>query len=175
MSLDTTPKSETADSFVDVATADSYLGTRRGYAAAWAAYNTTAKETWLRWATQLLDACFIWPGVVTSLYQALGWPRVGVTDKESRWVNQDTIPNVVQYATAELAFALSLVDRTTLPALIGQGFSEADVGPIKIVVDKSQIAPLIPPLVTTLLETIGAELDAGAQWSGSRVVRLIRA
>jgi hypothetical protein len=103
MALNSTAKSETAESYGSVADADSYFSDRG--MAAWAALSTTQKEQALRRATEFLDRYYgdRWLGEKTTQPQALDWPRVGVT--EDGWlISSEEIPRRVQRATFEAAY-----------------------------------------------------------------------
>lgn len=99
MALDSTSGGASAESYLSVADADTYWSNRAD--ATWAAADTADKEAALRKATQYLDATYIWPGVIAATSQALGWPRLYVTDHEEREING--IPTLIEQAAAELA------------------------------------------------------------------------
>ena len=64
-----------ADAYVSVADADAYFAARS--IAAWAAFDTTAKEVAIRAGTQWLDDTYrgLWKGFRTHDVQSLAWPR----------------------------------------------------------------------------------------------------
>jgi len=95
-----------ANSYVSVATADSYFSARNN--TAWAAYSTPVKEAALLYACQWLDARYAWPGTISSDTQALSWPREGVTDSDGRIIDLDAIPTALKDAQCEAAAAHAL-------------------------------------------------------------------
>jgi hypothetical protein len=114
MHLDATPASPTANSYVRVEVASDLLAGRR-HAEPW--FQVSPSEPFLPppgarqaqcliWATQLLDEQVNWFGVPLTREQALAWPQTGQVDQYGRWVDQHTIPLVVQRATAFYALAL---------------------------------------------------------------------
>lgn len=90
-----------AESYISVTDTDTYF-TNVGNAS-WTG-TTAVKEAALRKATQYLDATYSWIGSILDDDQALGWPRVGVTDKDGRDL-EDQVPVLIERATAELALA----------------------------------------------------------------------
>jgi hypothetical protein len=85
----------------------------------WKAVDTTKedgaklkrKEQALRLATQILTN-HRYLGLITSITQPLAWPRSCVRDREGRQVPENTIPQVIKQATAELALILLREDLT---------------------------------------------------------------
>lgn len=131
MSLNATPGSMTANSYVTVAQASGYLAERL-HAELWfvpdeRSAGTTLpvwslanplswpndfgiRETALIWATHRLDEQVEWFGRPRTLTQALAWPMSGQLDRYGRWESQDTIPVTIQRVTAYYALEL-LQDR----------------------------------------------------------------
>lgn len=67
-----------------------------------AALSATEQENLIKRATRFLDSSYTFKGEVTSVAQALAWPRTSVEDKEGRTIASDAIPPGVEYATFEL-------------------------------------------------------------------------
>jgi len=112
MTIDATVGGVSSDSYIDVATADTYH-TLRLHNTEWAAASTSDKEVALKWATRILEGqC--WTGTKADIVtpQALQWPRIEVEDPDENVLASTTIPVFLQYATAELAWQLLIADRT---------------------------------------------------------------
>jgi len=114
-----------ANSYVDVADADSYLRTR-ARATAWDALDLATKRGRLIQASQYLDATCAWRGDPVSSSQTMGWPRSGVLDKNGTAVDNDIVPTAVVNATIEVAVAGEITTEASRVAL------EETVGPISV-------------------------------------------
>lgn len=168
-----TPKATNANSYVDVATADAHLDERL-YVSDWTDASTDDKERALIWATRLLDDLMDWKGTPRTNDQALRWPRSGVFDRDQvQWFDEDTIPEPLEIATAELGLELLKRDRSAEPDLLGQGFREAKLGSLEVVVDRKQVLDLIPRNILSLIMVFGDPLP-GATSSGMRVLDVER-
>lgn len=110
--LITTPGSSTANAYVSLAVADQYHLDRPSVKTTWATATTDQKTAAILWATVLMDRSFEWEGSVVNTIQRLLWPRAGLADV-NYWTPLDitTIPQLVQYATAEFARQLLVTDR----------------------------------------------------------------
>lgn len=170
--LITTPKAVDANAYITEAEADDYLDNYRLYTSVWDAADSPTHEKVILWATGLLDRSFDFVGNVTDYYQALRWPRVGVYDDDGRYVNQDTIPNIIKQCCAILAAELVKSDRSAVPALISLGFREAKVGPLSVTVDPRLTLPLIPDFIVNWMGAYGSV--RGTATVGSKVVSLSR-
>ncbi len=101
--------SATADSYVDVAFADTYVVTYMGSSPHWVAISpaisTATKERALQNATMYLDNAYkmLWQGLSVSSTQALSFPRSGVINAEGRTLSSTTIPLNLKRATVEAA------------------------------------------------------------------------
>lgn len=110
------------DTFITLADANTYHAARL-HADAWTAPIGTndngdpiplpdaTKEAALRMATAMLNR-HRYAGRITSITQALAWPRTGVTDPEGRPIPSSGIPAALAHATAELALYLLRHDLT---------------------------------------------------------------
>ena len=104
------------------------------------------KESALIWATSVLDCYMDWNGTKTGNCnaQVLRWPRTGVIDYDGCQLDANTIPQALKDLTAETALYLLTRNLSTDPALLGLGFSKAEIpGPIKVEVDSRQVIPII--------------------------------
>lgn len=96
----------TAESYISVADAATYLTAAYGTApASWTAATTATKEAALRAAARWIDARYSWPGqcLVLDPAQALAWPRAGAIDREGRTVDAASVPQRIKDSTCEAA------------------------------------------------------------------------
>ena len=131
------------------------------------------KEKALVWATTLLDSVMIWNGTQRTTTQRLGWPRSGVVDPAGNSYDYDTIPELLEIGTAELALVLLERNKFALPGILGQGLKEAKLGPMTVKVDSTQQEDVIPQNILAILSPLG-HLEPEAD-VGSRVMALWRA
>jgi len=164
-----TAKATNANSYVDVATAATYLSGRPN-TTAWDNASTDDQTIACIAATMRLET-EVWQGSRTTSTQRLAWPRSGVTDFEG-WPlengNIDTIPVLIQNATAELALALlqtpTLLERNALDA-----FTSLAVPGVSLDTRGSALAgAVLPPMVRRMLATVR---EAGSGGSGVLLVR----
>lgn len=94
----------TAESYISVAAADTYIADYKGADATWDAATASAKEVAARQATQYLDNSYFWKGENYSSTQSLYWPRNFVYD--DRDVLIEGLPVRVARATAEVMFLI---------------------------------------------------------------------
>jgi hypothetical protein len=121
------------NSYVEVATADTYFVTRID-SATWDAAATALKEEALVTATQIIDNN-PWIGAAVSSSQALAWPRKNVIYFDNRMgqsitVANTVIPNLVKVAVYEQA--LHLLNNEDLLAQTVQTFETISVGSISL-------------------------------------------
>lgn len=158
-----------ANSFASVAGADSYYDTVPTtwlHAVQWAAAIQTTKERFLVKATDLIRALFKFSGYRVSSTQRLPFPRYDL------WVDgvelpYDEVPEMLIFATAELAGKLMLADRTIDPATLGIKALAVDV--IKIEFDRSDRAEVLPESVLTLLSDLGEAVGGDGMITLERV------
>jgi len=173
MTLDATPKSATANSYVTVARANTILTEEWLNAKGWTATSSTpTREAALIMATTLMDLSFSYNGSPTTDTQALRLPRVGLSGPDGFYLSYDLIPAIAERACALLANYLLTSDRLADPALVGLGFSSASVGPLSVTVDKAQVKDIIPRDVVLLMTPIAA-LENSAS-SGLKIIKLER-
>lgn len=174
VTLISTPASANANAYADVTVGGSYLLENRLFVTKWVAATADEKASALIWATFVLDIAFDWFGTKRTTDQALRFPRSGIQDADSRWLNYDTIPRLLEKATAELALFLLTTNRVADPGLLGKGISALSVGPISITVSPEAVFQLIPDYIVLMLSPLG-EPKPGALGGAGGVVKLVRA
>ena len=125
----------TSESYVSVATADTYHSARGN--AAWAALAVAAKEAALRQATDYMLQVYRgnWKGFRAVALQALDWPRQSVLKHDgvlNEYVSYNSVPLEVQFACASLALRAAT---QTLNPDIEQGKVSETVGQISVSYD----------------------------------------
>lgn len=133
MALVTTPGDASADSYADLAEANTYNANRL-HAAAWIAATDPTKEAGLRWAAILLDGNpRSWSGAQAASTQALRWPRTGMATRDGFAIpstGATSIPKSLKDAQSEFARQLIGTDRTTDNAIINQNITELKAGSV---------------------------------------------
>jgi hypothetical protein len=165
-----TAKSATANSYSTIADADTYHESHP-YAETWDNATDDEKCRALVTATRLLDVWFDWFGHVTTLTQALLWPRRGVhkpgisdvaQDSGSNDWNEpfgvlldpDVIPVRIRDAVAELARQLLDGDRTADSDQETQNLRALRVGPVALDFGTAVAKP-IPDSVMVMVSALG--------------------
>lgn len=175
--LNATDKDPAQNAYCTAAYAIAYLQQFRDPAnansAAFLVLATANQEALIIWASAMLDQIMDWRGFKRSLTQGMRWPRSGVQTADFYWYDYDVTPAEVKQATAALAAELTLKNRINEPGLLGQGFSDLTIGPIKLKVDKTEILPLVPMYILAMLQYVGDVFGLGE--GGTRTVRLVRA
>jgi hypothetical protein len=166
MSLDATVNGANSDSFITVATADTYFSNHL-YSSTWDAGSTANKEKALKMATRILDEKCAWSGTRATSTQALGWGRTDVY-YDGISVSSTTIPVQIANATAEFAGHLLAKDLTVNAE--GKGLSSIKVGDIELDFDKSDTAGVMPDIVQEMLRGWGI-IYARAKFGSVAVVR----
>lgn len=143
------------DSFVSVATADSYMA-KRIDVAAWDEATLQMKEQALATATSLLNY-LPWVGMSTSEEQSLAFPRTGIYFDPvlGRRVMLSGIPRRIEEATCELAYHLlmndGLLDETG-------DLSSLQVGDVSL--GNLRKPPVFPSVVSNLIRPLRRNLNA---------------
>ena len=150
MAFDATVKGTNATSFVTLADSNTYFTDRLG-TTTWTATSDADKQKGLIMSSRYLDQ-LAYRGERTSRTQALSFPRRYLPDPDSSdlywgqnirlrsgYMDEDTIPNRITYATCELAQLLiaspSLVDDPSL-----RQFKELEVtGVVKLVINGTSL------------------------------------
>lgn len=167
MSLDATPGSASANSYLTVAEADAYHNTSL-YASAWTSATTENKERALITATRILDEKISWVGFKATAEQALAWGRTNVVD-DGYDVPSTIIPLPVKNATAEFAKHLLITDSTAQPD--SKGLNRIKVGTVELDFDKTDTADVLPDIVQDMLNGWGNIHTRG----GFKVMKVERA
>lgn len=128
------------------------------HAVKWAAANQASRELYLVRASDLILTEVKWGGYRKTSTQRLDWPRQSIY-VDNIWVPDTSVPELIQFANAELAGLLMVSDRTAEPGNLGIGRLKVDV--IELTFDKSDRPEAIPPSVISMLAKYGA-LVAGA-------------
>jgi len=130
------------------------------YGASWIDAEDEQKNQALVWATRLLDEQVDWKGDVTSLTQALRWPRFMVPDRDGRlYFDSATIPIFLKHATAELARHLLAGDRTEERSI---GISSVTADTVEVTFDKHDVKPILPPSVVSIVQAYGTVIGPGS-------------
>jgi len=129
-STPTPPPDANANSYSDLATANTYLddSVRAG---AWEFLDDDTKSRALITATRLIDKqCLV--GEQTDPDQPLHFPATGVVDKEGDEVPDNEVPLGVVYATIELAYGLSQNEALETSANTGSNTKRLRAGSAEI-------------------------------------------
>jgi len=151
--LDSTPGSASANSYVTVAEADTYHDSRLS-ATTWTGAATDDKTIALIMATRTLDAMLNWTGVSSDTIQALNWPRQGMWDKnEVEAIDETVIPPELKDATAEFARLLIGTDLTVDSDIENLKIRSLMAGSVALTFDGGVTAKVVPDSVYYLLPT----------------------
>lgn len=150
-----------ANSLTSVAFADSYyerVPASYVHAAKWAlpASTNAVKSQVLVLATDLIKTRWQFRGTKKHVSQALPFPRVNIWDESSFYVDDSSVPESIQFGTAELAGYLLVSDRTAEAKT--KGIKELTVDVIKMVFDKLDRSGVFPDSVQALLSVYGSQL-----------------
>ena len=120
-----------ADTYIELADADTYIATLSSYATAWAALSDADKETHLKRAAIMLDDKFQgrFVGELYSRTQAMGFPRVGY-DNDGRLIT-GSYPTRLKYAQAEIAARLANGETLYSDVERGGAVKREKVGPLE--------------------------------------------
>lgn len=165
--LDYTAKSATGNSYASLAEANAYHEAR-GFNDEWTSASDVQKNAALAWATRLLER-LEYKGSISTLTQALRWPRLGVFDLDLREYDRNSVPQCVKDAQAELALTLLKEDRTEDQGAVG--ISEVKVGPLDV---KFNTSPGISTRTELLPAAVKELLRPVLSSSGGRTARLVR-
>jgi len=162
-----------ANSYASSAEGDDYhLG--HLYATVWTAASSASKAAALVMATRLIDACWAFGGKRVADDQALQWPRYECPDPDSNadviptqavprtgFFASDDLPKVLVAATCELARCLLVED--LVASDIGDGVAAIRfAGTLSLDFKPGYRPSLLPPLVRSLLQKVGAAANVAA-------------
>lgn len=170
VTIDATPGGISSNSYCTLAEAEAYHETRL-YNTDWTTATDANKNIVLVWATRLLDEWVDWQGEKRDEDQALRWPRYNVLDRDGYEFDYDSIPQFLKDAVAEQAVYLLATDVTAAPDT--QGFSQIQVGDLKLVVDKLD-RDKIGVIAESVESIVGAYGDVQSR-GGGRTITLVRA
>lgn len=136
MPLITTPGASNADSYASVAEADLFNGTNL-YASGWQTAVQADKENALRMATRGLDDMpAAWTGKPSvPAVQALGWPRIGMRNRNDFGIATNAIPTDLKNATSEYARLIlenDLLSESSASATADSGIQSVDAGGVRV-------------------------------------------
>lgn len=131
------------------------------HAAKWAlpASTNSVKEQVLVLATDLIKTRWTWRGQKKLTTQALPFPRVALYDESGFYVDDASVPECIQFGTAELAGHLLVKDLTAEAKT--KGLKELTVDVIKMVFDKYDRADSFPESVQAFLSVYGSPIASG--------------
>lgn len=151
-SIDATVGGASANSYVTVAEADAYFEARLNVAA-WDDATADQQIRALIQATRRIDA-EDFRGEKANTAQALEWPRYNVLDRDGYFYDEGVIPPVVKHAQCEMALALLASDSDAFADSGLEGFREAEIGPLRVVVAQGRPATKLPDIVSRLLRPV---------------------
>ena len=140
-----------ANAYVTLAVAEQYHLDRPAVGSTWEDADTDQKVAAILWATKLLDRYFEWNGSVVDTTQNLLWPRLELYKVNGSVIDSTTIPDEIQWATAEFARQLLVEDRVGDSDVETQGVKLIKVGPIRIDFKDSVFSKPIPDAVVSLI------------------------
>lgn len=149
--LVTTAGSASANAYVTSAVANQYHEDRPAADTSWSGASGDAKIAAILWATKLLDLHYEWNGFPINGTQSLNWPRSGLETQNGYTLDDDSIPNELQQATAEYARQLIAEDRAADSDIETQGIQEISVGSIALKFKDTVLAKNVPDAVVWLL------------------------
>lgn len=170
VTVDATAKGPSANSYITVVEGDTYHESHP-YSSTWEDASAGEKARAVVTATRLLETWFDWPGTVTTLTQALLWPRQGVlkpgiSDVEPQvvrndwhepfgvFLDRDVVPTIIKDATAEMARHLLASDRTADSDIETQGLRSLTAGPVSLTFGVAVAKP-IPDAVMAMCCRLG--------------------
>lgn len=174
--IDATPGGPAANSFADVAWANTYFESRL-FGDAWDDVDDDDKSKGLVTATRLIIEEIIRRGVggwPTTAAQALPFPRVGLYDRNNRIILSSIVPNELKAATAE--YALKLVQAGKMPDEPSQtdGIKSFSAGPVDIEFSESESYTSVTALPEAIISMISFLLNGGSVGGSSISVPLVR-
>jgi len=130
------------------------------HAVRWAAAVQATRELYLVKASDIILSDYRFSGYRKFTTQRLPFPRTGIYI-DGVYVADTSIPEMVQFATAEFAGQLMVSDRTADPGTAGIERLKVDV--IELVFDKSDRAEQFPESVMKMLAPFGSASGDGPE------------
>lgn len=168
-----TPGASNANSYEEVAEADTYFETRLALVPPWDGTDPDVKISLLIMGTRSLDAMFrgqktlvlpqgsrgpyyivrrMWTGIPASTTQKLAWPRSGMYDANGNAIAVNVIPADLKDALSEFAGQLQAADRTLDNDISVQGITSARAGSVAVTFKGEFIdAKVLPDAVINLI------------------------
>lgn len=177
MALVTTPGASNADSYASVAEADACNATNL-YASGWAAQPLADKENALRMAARLLDSMpAAWTGKASDpAVQGLGWPRIGMKNRNGYPIPNDSIPQNLKCAQAEYARLLTEADLTAGSSASGaaaSGIKSVSAGGVSVTFGSTSAGSTSGPPGPDVSKTYGKEAELMAAVPSSVIQLLV--
>lgn len=94
------------DTFCEVDTANTYHSELPFNSEWFDIVGTDKREQYLRLSTRILSHTILWTGTPALETQKLAWPRKGLKTRAGAELSSSEIPEIVQFAAAELALQL---------------------------------------------------------------------
>ena len=142
------------NSYATVSEADTYHDEHL-YAEDWTGASTPTKTVSLIMATRTLESKYDWAGWQTQTVdegQVLAWPRNSLVDIDKiSTLDENTIPDQIKWATAELARNLIISNRIADSDIETQGITSLSAGPISLSFKDSVKAKVMPDHVKALI------------------------
>lgn len=139
MPLITTPGASDANSYASVLEADAYFS-GHVYASGWFSSSTAKKEQSLIQFRRMMDAMpRAWTGEPSTETQALGWPRVGMRNRNGFVIASGVIPNDLKDAQSEGAGQLIVKNLMASNSSVLQGIASASAGPVSVTFEKKAV------------------------------------
>lgn len=161
----TTPGATDANSYCSKTEADTYFQAHL-YKTDWENASSSNKNIALVMATRILDEQVDWAGYIADDEQALRWPRDSVFTIDGVELDDDTIPDFLKNATAEMAMYLLASNRTADDETLG--FSRIKAEGLEMVIDKTDRQEVIPDAVYQMVKNYGDMM------SGAPTVEIVR-
>lgn len=156
MSIDSTVKGASANSYVSVADADTYFNLSI-FKSLWTQLSTDEKEQFLVFSTSRLDT-ELFSGSKTNVDQALQMPRKGIIDRtQVWWVDEESIPYEFTKAVLELVTEYIKEYKDESPTFSKsdmERMSDVTIGPLKGTLRKVSEYSL-PDIVKRHLRSVG--------------------
>jgi hypothetical protein len=133
----------TAESYISVADADTYIASYKGADATWDGATDATKEVAARQASKYLDGTNRWKGIKKYSTQTLDWPRVYAYDETA--TAYTGIPTQLEQATAEVMFLIVTGETITSTVTKSDQTIREKVGEIEVeYVNGASIQPVYP-------------------------------
>ena len=163
--LNSTAGSASANSYMSLADADTYLEAHLE-AETWSAIDDERKKAALIGATRELDS-LIWVGRRSTEFQSLAWPRIYVYDHDAYQVTG--VPAKIAAATAELAI-WNLMEEDRIAGNFELDTMESvEIGPIKYKI-KAGMNGGIPAHILDMINSIGPSMMNDTSSPGVKVM-----